>query len=510
MTPRTETRETPQGSGDPDFSVGGVRTRRGRTTGRQARSGLAVGLGGALIVALVATAVTFSIARGTSDVAALGTAGIYEEASLSAAAAARNGTVQAHLIGEAHALGITSYVELAQSLASAEAARDELLRRTELLIGELGDGVLPRQIRTSSETFANAINGVVGLIRGGNLTAAGTAIDSELSSSYQTLAGVLADERDQTIARMALTREDAGRLADAARFLVGLFVPLGVLFAYRGRVRNQQRRRNLEHQLEKQQTVNKTKDEFITNLSHELRTPLTGIYGFALELVDQGPDQDPALSAELARLIAGESAELSRMVDDLLTAATAEQDGLVVVMGDVDPAVEVAAVLAPLAAIGIDVDTRTENALISADRLRVRQIIRNLVWNSHRHGGPHISVVGRIDGNRYAIEVRDNGPGVPTELEERLFTRFIHEGNTPLITGSVGLGLSIAQLLAERMGGTIAYRRENNETVFAVAFKALLNAAPMPGSQMGQKRPVTQVGAGEPGKNERRSLDMAS
>ena len=471
MTPRTETRETLHATGSrPDIPVGVGHAPHGRTKGWRARSGLAAGLGGALIVALTATAVIFSIASETSNVAALGTAGIYEEASLSAAAAARNRTVQAQLIGKAHALGITSDAELSRSLERAEAARDELLQRTERLTGELEDGVLPRQIRASSESFADAIDGVVALIRGGNLTEAETAIFSELESSYQTLAGVLADERDQAIARMALSREDAGRLADAARFLVALLLPLSVLLVYRARVRNQQRRRDLEQQLEKQQAVSKTKDEFIANLSHELRTPLTGIYGFALELIDQEPDQDAALSTELARLIAGESAELSRMVEDLLTAATAEQDGLVVSMGDVDPAVEVAAVLAPLAATGVDVHARTENALISADRLRLRQIIRNLVSNAQRHGGPHTSVVGRIDGSRYAIEVRDNGPGVPAELEERLFTRFIHEGNTPLITGSVGLGLSIAQLLAERMRGTIAYRREHNETLFTVTF----------------------------------------
>ena len=471
MMPRTATRETLQGTGDEhDIPVDVVRTPLGRTTSWRARSAVAIGLGGTLIVALIATAVIFSIAKGTSDAAALGTAGIYEEASLSAAAAARNRTVQALLIGEARALGITSEAELIQSLDKAEAAREELLSRIERLSGEFDDEGLAREIKATGESFTDAVDEVVALIRDGDLAAAEAAIESDLESSYQTLVGFLADQRDEAIARIALARDDAGRLADAARFLVALLLPLGVLIAYRARVRNQQKRRDLEQQLEKEQAVSKTKDEFIANLSHELRTPLTGIYGFALELIDQAPNQDPLFSTELARLIAGESAELSRMVEDLITAATAEQDGLLVSMSEVDPSVEVGAVLEPLAATGYEVLDRTESALIKADRLRLRQIIRNLVSNAQHHGGPRTVVVGRTVGDRYNIEVCDDGLGVPSELEERLFTRFIHEGSAPLTTGSVGLGLSIAQLLAERMGGTISYRRESDLSVFAVSF----------------------------------------
>ena len=62
---------------------------------------------------------------------------------------------------------------------------------------------------------------------------------------------------------IALAGEDAGRLADAARFLVLLLVPVAVLLAYRLRVRREQKRRELEHQLEKQRVVSETQDDFI-------------------------------------------------------------------------------------------------------------------------------------------------------------------------------------------------------------------------------------------------------
>jgi nitrogen-specific signal transduction histidine kinase len=59
---------------------------------------------------------------------------------------------------------------------------------------------------------------------------------------------------------------------------------------------------------------------------------------------------------------------------------------------------------------------------------------------------------------------------VPGELEDRLFSRFVHQGEDPLLTGTVGLGLAVAQLLTRRSGGTISYHRHGGETVFAVTF----------------------------------------
>ena len=472
MRPRTKPRDPDAGvTSTVDAAASGIaRSGGNRIKEGQARTGLAVGLGGVLIVALVAMAVIFSIARGTTNVATSGTAGIYGEASLSAAAAARNRTVQAQLIGKALAAGVAVDVDLAQSLSRAEAAANELVRRTEGLTRELEDSAVAQRIASRAAAFVTAVANVVELIQTGSLAASDVAIESELESSYGELVRILADERDKDIAQIALAREDAGRLADAARFLVALLVPLGVLLAYRARTRRELKQDELEQELTKQQAVSRTKDEFIANLSHELRTPLTSIYGFALEMIEQSANWDPELATELAVLIASESGELDRMVEDLLTTGTADQDGLVVVIGDVDPAAEVAAVVAPLTATGVEIELRMESALISSDRLRLRQIVRNLVSNAQRHGGPNISIVGRIDGSRYAIEVQDDGPGVPAELEDRLFSRFIHQGDAPLLTGSVGLGLSIAHLLAARTGGTIAYRHDGSETVFSVTF----------------------------------------
>lgn len=437
---------------------------------RRSRQGLMTAITATIAVALIATAIVFAIATGTTDTADQGTVGILAEASLSAAASAHNETAQAQVIAEANSLGVAAADELDQVLNRAQAASAELIRRTERFSAAVDNEELVDLIRSQIDAFTTDITETLDQIRSGDLDGSAASITGGLATSYRSLAGNLAAQRDAAMARIALAGEDAGRLADAARFLVVLLVPLAVLLAYRKRVRREQHQRDLEHQIEKQEAVSEARDEFIANLSHELRTPLTAIYGFSLELIEPERSIDPVFDRELATYIASESAELSRMVEDILAAASEDQNGLSISMGTVDPVAEIESVLAPLRATGARIESDLSAARITADPLRFRQIVRNLVSNALRHGGPNNLVSGRSEPGVYTVEVRDDGPGIPASLEERLFSRFIHQGDEPLLTGSVGLGLAIAQLLTVRTAGTISYRRERNETVFAVSF----------------------------------------
>ena len=102
------------------------------------------------------------------------------------------------------------------------------------------------------------------------------------------------------------------------------------------------------------------------------------------------------------------------------------------------------------------------------DRHHVSQLVRNLVSNATKHGGPTLAIEGRAGDGTYALRVMDDGDGVPEELAERLFSRFVHQGETPLTTGSVGLGLFIASMLAEAMGGELSYERLDGVSVFTL------------------------------------------
>lgn len=266
---------------------------------------------------------------------------------------------------------------------------------------------------------------------------------------------------------IALERSAAGQMSRVASFAVAFFIPLVAVVVLRSVSKRRQRQRDLETELHREQELSRAKDEMIGNLSHELRTPLTGIYGFAVAMEEEGY-ADPSFQAEMNRMIITEAADLGRMVDDLLTAAKADGDHIAYQIERVDVLREAQEAVQPMARMATPVALAVAPGLVMADRLRLRQVLRNLVSNALRHGGDHVVVSGHPSKDCYHLVVSDDGPGVPDEMEEKMFERFAHEGDRALITGSVGLGLAIARLLTEGMGGTLRYHRNDGITIFEV------------------------------------------
>jgi signal transduction histidine kinase len=204
----------------------------------------------------------------------------------------------------------------------------------------------------------------------------------------------------------------------------------------------------------------KAKDTFIASISHELRTPLTAIVGLSAELTNGEMGQSE--KAELMQLILDQSMEMSFIVDDLLVAARAEIGTVSVELARVDL---LTAVRAARETVGVGLEHLPDFLpTVMADSARVRQILRNLLTNLNRYGGSRRRVIGGENGARAWVEVRDNGVGVPAIESERIFEPYssAHTG----VTGSVGLGLSVARQLAELMGGSLTYRRDQGESVF--------------------------------------------
>ncbi|HUG32986.1 MAG TPA: PAS domain-containing sensor histidine kinase [Acidimicrobiia bacterium] len=210
--------------------------------------------------------------------------------------------------------------------------------------------------------------------------------------------------------------------------------------------------------------VVRAKDEFIANVSHELRTPLTAVIGLASELA--GEDIAPEMRSEMLRLVSEQASEMSNIVEDLLVAARAEVGIIPVDSRPVDLLTELRATIEGLG-ISIDMPKKPVPAVF-ADPKRVRQILRNLVTNAQRYGGPQRRVVaGSIQGHVW-LEVRDNGNGIPDEQADRIFQPYVSTG----ADGSVGLGLAVARQLAELMGGTLVYEHSAAETVFRLQLPA--------------------------------------
>ena len=157
------------------------------------------------------------------------------------------------------------------------------------------------------------------------------------------------------------------------------------------------------------------------------------------------------------------------MVEDLLVAAHDVDVPLPMDSKPVAISAELDSVIAPFKRRGLTIGGTYGPGVVFGDPLRIRQILRNLVSNAIQHGGETIRVYGDVAGSSYFVSVEDDGPGVPENLEPRLFTRFVHQGNAPLTAGSVGLGLAVAHLLAEAMNGTLEYDRVTGRTSFVLS-----------------------------------------
>lgn len=218
----------------------------------------------------------------------------------------------------------------------------------------------------------------------------------------------------------------------------------------------------------------RSKDEFIANVSHELRTPLTAVIGLTAEIVSNGGMTNEE-RAELLDLVAGQADEMSNIVDDLLVAARAETGTVTIEMTTVDLQEELQATVD---GIGMTIELPSVAAdPVLADPRRVRQILRNLLTNAQRYGGPRRRVITGSLRDRVWIEVRDNGTGVPEDVAPRIFEPYV-TGNTG-VHGSVGLGLAVARQLAELMGGTLDYERSAAESVFRLVLPMAIVRQPI-------------------------------
>ncbi|HUC35764.1 MAG TPA: HAMP domain-containing sensor histidine kinase [Acidimicrobiales bacterium] len=201
---------------------------------------------------------------------------------------------------------------------------------------------------------------------------------------------------------------------------------------------------------------------FVADASHELRTPLTSIRGYA-ELLRKEAFSDEASRRRAAERIEHEAARMSVLVDDLLLLARLDQGrpldrspvDVAEVVGD---AVEAARAVDPHRTISLD---GSVDAFVEGDAVRLRQILDNLLRNALLHtpaGTPvHVRVGRTLD--MVVISVSDEGPGLDTVEQARVFDRF-YRGNEARTGGGTGLGLSIVAALARAHSGRAHVRSE--------------------------------------------------
>jgi signal transduction histidine kinase len=188
---------------------------------------------------------------------------------------------------------------------------------------------------------------------------------------------------------------------------------------------------------------------FVADASHELRSPLATI-ATGLELVSGGNAGPDAVDA-----LRGETARLGRLVDALLLLARADERGLAPRREDVDLD-EVVQAEQRRPSVGIALRVDAVPVRVVGDRARLAQVVRNLVDNACRHARSAVVVTVRREGNRAAVDVVDDGPGVPPGERARVFRRFVRlDDARARADGGAGLGLAIVSEVVAAHGGTV-------------------------------------------------------
>ena len=424
---------------------------------------MVLGVAGALVALLVLVSMV-ATGDGSSAVAREGRIAVLAESTITSASTVRNAAVNTALVHQGWSEGIYDEAATERAMANLAQLSESYEDRLSDLIVEL-DSAEAGTVEVTSRALLNEIEAFSAALAAVRI---GDAIATQVAPvTYDAAIGALVDVRDARVVGALIEAQYAGQAADGVRFLVIVGVPLIAILAMRSVMRRRRERDALQTELDRQRAVIASKDEFVTNLSHELRTPLTGVYSSALAL-DEGAFQDPATAAELTGLIVSDAAELSRMVDDLITAGQIETDSVVLTIDEIDIASEIETAIEPFVRIGASITYTAEDHTAVTDRLRFRQIVRNLVSNAVKHGGPNIEVFTELGSGTVSLFVMDDGDGIDDDRLTRLFDRYQHEGSDPLLQGSVGMGLAVARSLAVGMGGNLTYTRTNGLTYFVL------------------------------------------
>jgi signal transduction histidine kinase len=214
---------------------------------------------------------------------------------------------------------------------------------------------------------------------------------------------------------------------------------------------------------ERQQELDRLKDQFIVTASHELRTPLTAVQGYIELLNEYNTSLSVDVRADFIAKARRGCDELTLLVGNIMDASRIHIDTEQINLRPVVLAESVKHVVEILEAI-IKRERRSvalaipSDIQIMADTMRLRQVMLNLVSNAIKYSRPGTSVeIGaRDDGEQVTIYVRDYGSGVEAADHQRLFERFVRlerDMNSPV--RGAGLGLYICKQLVEAMGGCI-------------------------------------------------------
>ena len=212
-------------------------------------------------------------------------------------------------------------------------------------------------------------------------------------------------------------------------------------------------------------SLQKKERELIASLSHDLKTPVTGIK-LTSELMaavfSQNEGQEITVTQDMIvkmNNVYKKADEIALLVGDLFSSTLEDLGAFKVNCADENSAV-ITALVSEYDDRGLVRISEIPQVIVHMDKLRLSQVIGNILFNSYKYAGTPIDISFRLDDPFLEVSIRDSGPGVP-EDEIALITHKFYRGKEQGDKEGSGLGLYIARILMDKMGGELSVRSEN-------------------------------------------------
>jgi signal transduction histidine kinase len=286
----------------------------------------------------------------------------------------------------------------------------------------------------------------------------------------RSMLGVPLLRRGEAIGAFTLARLVEKPFTDKQIDLVTTFADQAVIAIENVRLFDevQARTKDLEEKSDQLELASQHKSQFLANMSHELRTPMNAVLGFAEMLADGLYGELPTKAGGALQKIQSNGKHLLGLINDVLDLSKIEAGQLTLSLDDYSIGQVVHSVVASTESLakskGLSLSAKVATGLPIArgDERRLTQVLLNLVGNAIKFTEKgEVAIEARSADGFFEVSVRDTGPGIAPEHQQRIFEEFQQvDDSITKQKGGTGLGLAISKRIVEMHGGSIRITSE--------------------------------------------------
>ena len=227
-------------------------------------------------------------------------------------------------------------------------------------------------------------------------------------------------------------------------------------------------REELKASREREEKAVKSRKELVAQLSHDIKTPVSSIKAMTDVMSLTASEEDRVT----INAINAKADQIDSLISNLFHATLEELEQLEVKPEDIN-STDIVQMIKDADYLNKIEKLDIKDAVVFADRLRLNQVLNNIIFNSYKYADTMINVTSRFEnaGSKYLfIEIADKGPGVPEEELEMITQKFKRGSNAGNKDGS-GLGLYISDYLMNKMEGSLTVRNTGDGFAVEIGIK---------------------------------------